>query len=254
MSYPASSAPEPAAKVAGAEIYPLPKPERSDEPGAGPTAAPDAKPEAPTRAPYDPSVQYERLAARLLLAGETDPVALAVTSSVQGEGVTTVCVGLAVALAMSTPKSVLLLDANLRRPALHELLGAPLQPGFRDLVTDHSHAARPYDTRSDLGVSPLVTTVPNLSLLPSGAAMDHPAQLMTSDAARMQIDALRSRFHYLVIDCPPLLSAVDAASICRLASGVLMVVRAGVTPRDEVKRAQGLLEGVPILGVVLTGA
>jgi Mrp family chromosome partitioning ATPase len=167
-----------------------------------------------------------------------------------------VCVGLAVALATSTTKSVLLLDANLRRPALHQLLGAPLRPGLRELLAERGQPHRPYDPArvpAEPEVSALSTTVPNLWLLPSGDVMEHPAQLMTSEATKIQIEALRARYHYVVIDCPPLLAAVDAASICRFASGVIVVVRAGVTPREDVRRAQELLEGVPILGAVLTG-
>ena len=77
---------------------------------------------------------------------------------------------------------------------------------------------------------------------------------MTSDASRECFDFLRSRFAYVIVDCPPLLTAVDAGSVCRLGSGIAIVIRAGLTLRDDVRRAQERLEGAPVMGVVLNGA
>jgi len=185
--------------------------------------------------------KYERVVARLLSGSDTKNRTLAVTSSVSGEGVSTVCVGLAVALARSTTKSVLLVDANLRRPALHERFGVPLDPGLCDLIAGTAnHAASR-------------TTVPNLCLLPSGTSHQSPAQLMTSEAARARIPELQNYFDYVIVDCPPVLSAVDAPTLCRLASGVIIVLRSGLTPREDVGRTRDLLDGAPIMGVILNG-
>lgn len=185
--------------------------------------------------------EYERVVARLLSAGETGHLTLAVTSSVSGEGVSEVSAGLAVALATSTTKRVLLVDANLRCPSLHERFGVPVGPGLCDLIG---------------GASDLVavrTPIPNLHLLPSGTSAQHPAQLMTSEAAQTRMKGLQTHFDYVVLDCPPVLSTVDGASICRFAGGVIIVVRSGLTPREDVDRTQDLLKGAPILGVVLNG-
>jgi len=183
---------------------------------------------------------YDSLAARLLIAGEGRSFVLAVTSSASGEGVTTVCAGIALALATNTSKSVLLLDANLRRPSMHELLGVPMQPGLRELV-------------AGTGIVAFPSEVPNLSVVPSGLSTQSPAQLLTSEAAKARIGALRDRFDYLLIDCPPVLTAAEASSLCRLADGVIIVLRSGLTPRDDVRRAKDLLDGAPIMGVILNG-
>lgn len=184
--------------------------------------------------------KYEQVVARLLATGAVEHLAVAVTSAVSGEGVSTVCLGVALALARSTTGSVLLLDANLRRPALHDLIGVDRQPGLNELI-------------SGSRITAPATAVPNLWVVPSGAAATYPAQLITSDAAADRIRALRDRFDYVIVDCPPVLTAVEAASVCRQSSGVIMVVRAGVTPRDDIERARDLLRGVPMFGVVLNG-
>lgn len=204
--------------------------------GRAPTGSPSGVPISD-----EDVAKYERVVAKLLSAGDTGHYSLAVTSSVSGEGVSTACVGLAVALATSTAGKVLLVDANLRRPSLHEWFGAPPGPGLGDLVAGSAH-------------QPVFgTKVPNLWLLPSGVAQKHPAQLMTSEAARVQIQGFRTHFDYVVIDCPPVLSTVEAASVCRLADGVIIVLRAGLTPREDVSRTKGLLAGAPIMGVILNG-
>ncbi len=236
--------------------------ETQDPLGAGfGTSGPDA-PIAEHLGPLSPSVreeaiaQYERVSARLLYAGNGEPFTLAVTSSVSGEGVSTVSLGLALSLATSTPTKVALVDANLRNPTLHRMLGLPLQPGLRETVEGNEHfewQSDPSELFGALGLAASQSVVPNLWLVPSGEPMSHPAQLTTSEGAKAAIRGLKSRFGYVVIDCPPVLSAVDASSLCRLADGVVLVVRAGLTPRDDIMRARELLVGVPILGVILNG-
>jgi polysaccharide biosynthesis transport protein len=214
-------------------------------------------PDSPLELVDEAVAQYGGVAARLLLAGESGPFTLVVTSAVSGEGVSTVSIGLAVALAASTTKSVVLLDANLRRPALHDMLGLPFEPGLHQVVSDqHVRKGRTPDSSKlfgALGRDALGTSVPNIWFVPAGAHMSNPAQLTTSAASRIAINSLHERFDFVIVDCPPVLTAVDAASICRLAGGVVLVVRAGITPREHVKRAQELLRGEPVMGVVLNG-
>jgi Mrp family chromosome partitioning ATPase len=200
--------------------------------------------------------QYDELTARLLLLAETEPFTLAVTSASAGEGVSTVSACLATALAHSTCKDVVLVDANLRSPALHIFLGLPLQPGLRDAVEGKENCQwRPESTEllGALGRSAKPASPSNLWLVPSGEPTQHPARLTTSEGAKLAIQGLRTRFGLVIIDCPPVLSAVDAASLCRLADGVVFVAQAGTTSLEDAKRAQELLAVAPVMGVVLNG-
>lgn len=201
--------------------------------------------------------QYDRMVTRLLVAGESRPFALAVTSSVSGEGVSTVCAGLACALARNTGKRIVLLDANLRSSVQHELFGVPRTPGLHDYVAGdeerRGHVSTATDRLSALDLTVSRTAVHNLWLVPSGLAVSHPGQVLTSEAAMMAIRRLQRDFDYVLMDCPPVLAAAEAASFCRLADGIVIVVRAGLTPRDDVKRVQSILEGAPVIGVILNG-
>ena len=182
------------------------------------------------------AARYERVVSRMLFSEAGEHFTLVVTSAASGEGGTTTCVGVARALAASTRKSVLLIDANLRRPALHALFGIDQQPGLADLTSDA-----------------VATAVPNLFVVPSGSAVENPAQLITSGPAHTALRLISAQFDYVIIDCPPLLEAVEAGSICRLGTGVVLVLRAGITPREDAIEARDRLEGMPVMGVILTG-
>lgn len=210
---------------------------------------------APVRPGIEESIeQYERVVSRLLYAGEEDSYLLAVTSAFSGEGVTTVATGIALALAANTTKRVAIVDANLRHPALHAVLGVPAEPGLHELVSAYRHPRRQGgDESQSYGIGAHPTSLPNLWVMPAGLRMPHPAQLITSDAAKAQLELLRSRFGYIILDCPPALSSAEAATLCRIADGTALVVRAGVTPREDVRRAQEALQGAPVLGVILNG-
>lgn len=215
-----------------------------------PRAAASARAAAPARAAAAPravsgapsasaasAANYEQVVSRMLFANDEGRFMLAVSSAIGGEGVTTASVGVARALAQSTSKKVVLVDANLRRPALHDIFGVGREPGF-----------------SGLKLTPLPTKVPNLFVVPSGAAVENPTQLATSPAARKALQGLAEHFDYVIVDCPPLLAGVDAESICRVSSGVVLVIRAGVTPREDVTRAVERIGATPVLGVILTGS
>lgn len=183
------------------------------------------------------AANYEQVVSRMLFANDDGRFMLAVSSAIAGEGVTTTSVGVARALAQSTSKKVVLVDANLRRPALHDIFGVGREPGF-----------------SGLKLTPLPTKVSNLFVVPSGAAVENPTQLATSPAARKALQGLAEQFDYVIVDCPPLLAGVDAESICRVSSGVVLVIRTGVTPREDVTRAIERIGATPVLGVILTGS
>jgi protein-tyrosine kinase len=199
--------------------------------------------------------QYERLISQMLFSGPDQHYMLAVTSAASGEGVTTTAVELGIALAQSTTKTVAIVDANLHRPALHTAFSAALQPGLRELIAEiSSHNWEPGFAQSAEWVRGFLrTNLPNLWVLPSGCPVGNPSQLMTSEAAEFAMRSISVRFDYVVLDCPPILSSVEAGMLCRLADGVAIVVRAGLTPREDVLRARHMLEGARVTGVILNG-
>ena len=201
--------------------------------------------------------QYEPVVAQVLFSGDRDRFCLAVTSAIAGEGVAATSAGLAMALARSTSSRVLLVDANLRDPQVHTLFNVDARNGLSETVTavDRASKARKAGELPET-VSAYVrpTAIGNLFVLTGGAALESPTPLMTSEALRATVRSLRERFGYVILACPPVLASVEAVSVCRLADGVVLVVRAGMTPREEVVSAQMRLVGAPLVGAVLYGA
>jgi len=165
-----------------------------------------------------------------------------VTSAGPGEGKTMVASTLAVALAQ-TGQRVLLVDCDLRRSRLHQVFGVSSDAGVTTSVMDHSRAAS----------APRPTLVPNLSVLPAGPAVATPAELLQSDSFRALLDELGTRFDRIVLDSSPVALVTDAAILASLADATILVARAGQTPRALAARAVAVLGdvGVKVAGTVL---
>lgn len=169
---------------------------------------------------------------------------LVVTSPAAGEGKSTTIANLAVTMAQSGRRTILV-DTDLRRPTLHELFDLQMSPGLTNLVME------------EVGDLPLQkTAVENLWLLSSGPKPPNPADLL--GAARMEqiIAQLADRADIVLFDAPPVMAAADAAILGAKADGVLLVIQAGKTRRDHSERARELLEKakVRIVGAALTNA
>jgi capsular exopolysaccharide synthesis family protein len=161
------------------------------------------------------------------------PVSLLVTSSVPREGSTAIACGLAIALA-ETGSRVVLVDGNLREPGVGAYLALDATRGLADVLTG---TATVDGTLRDWGNG-------RLHVLPAGFAGMDPGELLASPALAQTIGSLEDRFDIVLIDSPSLLSAADAAVLSKLASGVLLVVRAGRTRTEHVERATAILHGV----------
>ncbi len=143
--------------------------------------------------PPETLAMYEQVVSRVLFAETGDGFLLAVTSAVRGEGVTTTASSVAIALAQSTTKPVLLVDANLRDPSVFRLFRAANEPGLSDFIFGVEQARMPHPNSPHLeqtGI--LATTIPNLWILPAGRQLNHPTPLLTSDAARRSMDLLKT--------------------------------------------------------------
>jgi non-specific protein-tyrosine kinase len=171
---------------------------------------------------------------------------LLVTSVMDGEDKSLVVANLGVAFAQAGNQTIIV-DADLRRPKQHEIWGISNERGLTTLLTQENTLASP----------PLQTTsIPNLSILPSGPQPTVPADLLSNQRLSETIGILKARAHYIIFDSPPALAATDAALLGVRLDGALLVVRAGSTRRDQTQRANQALERVHVrmLGVVLTNA
>lgn len=166
-----------------------------------------------------------------------------VTSAAASEGKTITAANLAVVIAQSGD-SVLLIGADLRRPRVHEVFGAPQSPGLTTVLLDES------DAQSTIfGVQ----EVPGLFVMPPGPTPPNPAELLDSQRARDLFTSLAERYDTVVIDSPPILPVTDAQVLARIADAVLLVVAYRETSRRGLHRAMELLGQVaaPVVGTVL---
>lgn len=174
------------------------------------------------------------------------PRVLVLASSSPAEGKTTVVSNLSIALA-EIGQRVLLVDADMRKPRLHEVFDIPNDRGLGTLLEEPSLA--------EPGLNGVVrqTFVPGLFLLASGPARSSAANLLHSPALGELVARFRREFDMVLIDTPPMLQMPDARVIGRLADAVVLVARAGHTTRDAALAARQRFadDGIPLLGVVL---
>jgi polysaccharide biosynthesis transport protein len=187
------------------------------------------------------SYRMLRTAVLLSTAG-APPKTILITSSQPGEGKTTTAVNTAISLSQ-LGASVLLIDADLRRPSIHRAFKIPRDRGLSNYLSGQS----PLD---DLIVK---LPVPNLSALPCGPIPPNPAELISSDRMKELLRALRGQFDHILIDSPPLVSVTDPVILSTMVDGSILVVQAGKCARELTRRARQDLAsaGARLLGVVL---
>jgi capsular exopolysaccharide synthesis family protein len=168
--------------------------------------------------------------------------ALVLTSANPGEGKTTTTANLAVALALNGAK-VLVVEADLRRPALHQHFRIKKTPGLTDLIVSKCQASQAIQS----------TRFKGLQVLPCGYVPPNPAELLGSSSMREIVQALRSCYDWVLIDTPPVLAMADTPVLSPLVDGIILVVCAEQSPRPAVQRAVDQLRAVggKLAGVVL---
>ncbi|MDR7603840.1 MAG: polysaccharide biosynthesis tyrosine autokinase [Armatimonadota bacterium] len=170
---------------------------------------------------------------------------LLVTSPELGDGKSTVAANLALALARSG-RRVALVDADLRRPSLLEVLQPPQPFGLSDHLV------------GEVGLDDVVqpTRYPNLLFVPAGRTAPNPAELLGSQRMRDFLERLRERVDVVVLDTPPVMAVTDAVILARDSDGVILVINPGTTHREAAVRARRQLEalGARVLGFVFNDA
>jgi polysaccharide biosynthesis transport protein len=178
----------------------------------------------------------------LLMCPDKPYQSLLITSAAPSEGKTTVACCVAVAMAQ-TGKRVVLIDCDMRRPRLHRVFGSNNSQGITTALLDLK--------RLDEVISP--TVVPNLSVLTTGPLPPNPAELLLSESFRRMLAKLKERFDVLIIDSPPVAPVTDATILSTQVDGSIIVVKAFSTRKDVARRAVRALRDVQgkLVGTIL---
>ena len=169
---------------------------------------------------------------------------LAITSPGVSEGKTLTAINLAISLAMEVDYTVLLVDADLRHPSVHNYFGLDTGYGLSEYLTDN----KPID---ELLVHP--ANIPRFIILPGGKSLTNSSEMLSSPKMVRLVEDLKTRYpsRIVIFDLPPLLSAADALAFSPYVDAALLVIEEGKTQTEDAKRAVNLLQGTNLIGTVL---
>jgi capsular exopolysaccharide synthesis family protein len=201
------------------------------------------------RIPHFPVEEaYKTLRTNIQFSSLEDKIqTIVVTSSVPGEGKTTTAINLALAIAQSGHRTILV-DCDLRKSKIHELFQISNEKGLSNvLIEDATFEEAIYKDNID------VREVESLYILTAGVKTPNPSELLGSSKMQNLITLLKEEYEYIIIDTPPILLVTDAQVLSQYADGCLLVTASGKTQKDSVVRAKSQLLNVnaKILGVVL---
>ncbi|MBJ6763892.1 CpsD/CapB family tyrosine-protein kinase [Myxococcaceae bacterium JPH2] len=190
--------------------------------------------------------QYRSLYYRLERMRELRPMkVIALTSAMPGEGKTVTSVNLALAAARANPeRRILLVDADLRRGGVAGTLGMRNKGGLAELLAGECEVRDVVRRFSST----------KLAVISAGTTPEEPTQVLASARMKQFLKGVRDGFDEVYVDLPPTLPFADAGILGHQADGLLMVIRANVTPTKAVNQAVEQLGGAPLLGCVLNGA
>lgn len=188
--------------------------------------------------------QFRTLRGRIDSLATQRPIkTVAITSANPDEGKSTASINLAAVTSMSVGRKVLLMDCDLRRPKIHRSLGIEPSSGLAEVL---------------LGLSTFddaVVRVDGLSLdvLPVRTPPANPSELLASVEMRRLMEEISSRYDQIILDTPACLGLPDAKTVTELCDGIILVVRADVTPREDVQTVLEILDRGRMLGLLLNG-
>ena len=188
--------------------------------------------------------EFRTLRSRLYQAREKQPLSkLLVSSALPKEGKSFTAANLAQVLVRQHGKRALLIDADLRNPQLHVLLGAEPGPGLSEYLQAEA------DELSIIQRGPM----PNLFLIPGGERSPNPAELVANGRMKLLLNRLEPIFDWVILDSPPAAVVSDAVLLANDCDAVLLVVRSNSTPVDAARRARREFGEHNVIGVVLNG-
>ena len=166
-----------------------------------------------------------------------------VTSALPKEGKSFVAANLSQVLVKQHGRRVLLIDADLRVPSLHSVLGTASVPGLGDYLSGST------DEFGIMQRGPLE----NLFFIPGGRSALQPAELISNGRFKMLMQRVEPLFDWIIVDSPPAVPVSDGSQLANFCDGVLMVVRSNSTPYDSAQKARQEFHGKTLVGVVLNG-
>lgn len=167
-----------------------------------------------------------------------------VTSSIPREGKSTISANLACALANGGEEKALLIEGDVRLPALRQMFGIEAVPGVSELVHDGRSVTDCVHHLNEAGIW----------LLPAGRVPANPLETLQSQKLPAVMDQLAASFDWIIIDSPPVLPLADTSIWMRLADGILLVTRQGVTEKQQLQKGLEALEPAKVLGALLNSA
>lgn len=197
------------------------------------------------KAPFQYTEAYKSLRTNLkFIAAKNNAHSFVITSAIPDEDASSTALNLAISLA-SDNKRVIIVDCDLRRPSLQNMLSVSANaPGLVHVLTGEKTLENAIYQCEDL----------NLSVLPAGETPFNPSELLDLPQMKDVIQTLNAQFDYVILTAPPVSIVTDAAILGQYVDGALLVVRSKFAPREDVQLAKRKLESVhiPIFGVILT--
>ncbi len=188
--------------------------------------------------------EYRTLRSRLYHIREKMPLKkLLVTSALPKEGKSFTSANLAQVMVRQHGRRALLIDADLRGPRLHQMLGAPKGPGLAEYLLGKA------DEVSVIQRGPME----GLFFIASGECIEDPAEMVASSRLKILLQRVEPVFDWIIIDSPPAIPVSDASVLAKACDGVLMVVRSNSTPSDVARKARMEFPDQMLVGVVLNG-
>jgi len=186
--------------------------------------------------------EFRTLRSRLYRIRESQPLrTVLIASAVPAEGKTFVAANLAQSIVRQLGCRVLLIDADMRSPRLHAILGAPPEPGLANYLQGGVKEFEVIQKNPDS----------ELYFIPAGYHVTHPAELIANGRLSQLLERLGPLFDWIIVDSPPALPVSDASVLARMCDGVLLVVKARSTPSEAAAKACHELQDGHLIGVVL---
>lgn len=199
--------------------------------------------------------QFRSLRSRLFELRDIRPLkSILVTSGLPQEGKSFVAANLAISLARHKSSKVLLIDGDMRRYTLHEVLGTTSHPGLADYLAGRAEIAEVMQRAQITEEKERPGGLPNVTFVPGGNGGDKAADLSGNPRFADLIKTASRYFDWIVVDSSPVIPVSDAVNLARSCDGVLLVARNGVTKFSVAQRAQSEMKASNILGFVLNAA